>query len=343
MTIYDISKQAGVSIATVSRVLNQSSNVKESTRRKVMAIIEEYGYHPNAFGRGLGSGSMKLIGIACTDASDIYISHAINYIEGAIRAFGYDTFLVVSGYPLESRKRSVELLLERNVDAIILIGSGYVDPIPANNSFIEAAAKYTSVFLLNAALDYHNVYSIFCDDEKATLQSTQWMIDQGITDILFLHNTRSYSAMKKIIGFRKAFALNGLPISNIHQQFISGSKDDFDLVADRIHELKESGIDFSGIITTDDYLAVGAVKYAKFMGMDIPKDLMIIGYDNSILSRCCSPTITTVDNNLKQLCHLLCETVFAVLVKEDAVAMQSLDGELIHRETTETRNFRLNK
>ena len=85
MTIYDISKKAGVSIATVSRVLNGSTNVKPRTRKKVMDIIEQYGYKPNAFARGLGLNSMKTIGILCADASDLYLAKAIYFIEQNLR------------------------------------------------------------------------------------------------------------------------------------------------------------------------------------------------------------------------------------------------------------------
>ena len=93
MTIYDISKQAGVSIATVSRVLNGSANVKPKTKKKVMDIIEQSGYTPNAFARGLGLDTMNTIGILCADSSDLYIAKAIYYIERSLRACGYNSIL----------------------------------------------------------------------------------------------------------------------------------------------------------------------------------------------------------------------------------------------------------
>ena len=80
MTIYDISEKAGVSIATVSRVLNGNANVKPKTKKKVMDVIEEYGYTPNAFARGLGLNTMNTIGILCADSSDLYLAKAVYYI-----------------------------------------------------------------------------------------------------------------------------------------------------------------------------------------------------------------------------------------------------------------------
>ena len=98
MTIYDISEKAGVSIATVSRVLNGSNNVSEKTKKKVLDVINQYEYTPNAFARGLGLNTMKTIGIMCADSSDPYLAKAIYYIEQKLRANGYDSILCCTGY-----------------------------------------------------------------------------------------------------------------------------------------------------------------------------------------------------------------------------------------------------
>ena len=93
MNIYDISKKAGVSIATVSRVINGSTNVSPKTKEKVLSIIEEVGYTPNAFARGLGLNTMQTIGILCADSSDPYMANAIYYLEKELRSYNYNIFL----------------------------------------------------------------------------------------------------------------------------------------------------------------------------------------------------------------------------------------------------------
>ncbi|MGB4661634.1 MAG: LacI family DNA-binding transcriptional regulator, partial [Mobilitalea sp.] len=90
MNIYDISKKAGVSIATVSRVMNGNSYVSENTKNKVLAVIEECGYTPNAFARGLGLNTMKTVGIMCADSSDPYVASAIFFLEQELRQNNYD-------------------------------------------------------------------------------------------------------------------------------------------------------------------------------------------------------------------------------------------------------------
>ena len=84
-TIYDISSRAGVSIATVSRVMNGSPKVSAKTKERVLQVIEECGYEPNAFARGLGTGSMRTIGILCADVADLYLANAVSYLEMCIR------------------------------------------------------------------------------------------------------------------------------------------------------------------------------------------------------------------------------------------------------------------
>ena len=97
MTIYDISKKAGVSIATVSRVLNGSDKVRPSTKKKVMDIIEKYDYTPNAFARGMGLHSVQTIGILCADSSDLFffLAKAVYYLEQELQANGYESLALL--------------------------------------------------------------------------------------------------------------------------------------------------------------------------------------------------------------------------------------------------------
>ena len=164
MTIYDISEKAGVSIATVSRVLNGSSNVSEKTKQKVLDVINQCEYTPNAFARGLGLNTMKTIGIMCADSSDLYLAKAIYYIEQKLRGNGYDSILCCTGYDLENKKSCMNLLITKKVDGIILVGSNFVYDKDTENRYILDAASQVPVMLLNAALEAPNVYSILSDD-----------------------------------------------------------------------------------------------------------------------------------------------------------------------------------
>ena len=110
MNIYDIANRANVSIATVSRVINDSPKVSEKTRKKVHDIMEELGYTPNVFARGLGLNTMKTIGILCSDPSDIYVARALSYFEKMLRENGYDSLLCCSGYDTKNLKKYINIV-----------------------------------------------------------------------------------------------------------------------------------------------------------------------------------------------------------------------------------------
>ena len=140
INIYDISKLAGVSTATVSRVLNGFDNVKPATRDKVLAIMASQGYTPNAFARGLGLNSMKSIGIMCADSSDMYLAKAVYFIERELRENGYHCLLTCTGYNRDSQREAMTSLMSQHVDCIILVGSTFIDKDNNKNKYIYDAS-----------------------------------------------------------------------------------------------------------------------------------------------------------------------------------------------------------
>lgn len=334
MTIYDISEKAGVSIATVSRVLNGSNNVSEKTKRKVLDVINQYEYTPNAFARGLGLNTMKTIGILCADSSDLYIAKAIYYVEQLLRSNGYDSILCCSGYDLENKKKSMNLLITKKVDGIILIGSTYILDKDDDNKYINDAASQVPVMLLNAALDAPNVYSILSDDYTSMHEATLHMIESGVKDILYFYNSTSYSGKKKLAGYRSAMESKNLLKSGNLMQFYHGSHEDIPAMADQLSKVAAKGLTFHGIIAADDTLALGAVKYAREAGLRIPQDLSIIGYNNSMLTNACDPGLTSIDNKLETLCQHLITTLMGVLNGNEMPKKTIFSGELIKRGTT---------
>lgn len=334
MNIYDISEKAGVSIATVSRVLNGSNNVSERTRQKVLDVIDKYGYTPNAFARGLGLNTMKTIGIMCADSSDLYLAKAIYYIEQNLRAEGYDSILCCTGYDLESKKSSMNLLITKKVDSIILVGSNFIYETAEDNQYIYNAAAQIPIMLLNASLDCPNVYSVLSDDYASTYEATLQMIDSGINDILYFYNSKTYSGKKKLSGYLDATTAQKLASGNIHTLYYHGSHEDIPSMVLQLKEFKQSGVSFHGIVAADDYLAIGAIKYAKEMGLRIPEDLSILGHNNSMLVTCCEPELSSIDNNLERLCSHLINNLMLVLNGKEALPETVLSGKIIKRGTT---------
>ena len=334
MNIYDISRRAGVSIATVSRVLNNSPHVSDNTRKKVMAVIEGTGYVPNAFARGLGLNTMKTIGLLCPDASDPYLSQALNNLERSFRQKGYDCLLSCTDKEQHARQKGVDLLKSRHVDGIVLMGSSFIEESMEDNDYIRDAAKSTPVVLLNGSLPCENVYGVLCDDQRAVREATTFLLGSGCKRILFLYSTANYSGRKKIAGYREAHQQMGMPVDEALMYHFELDKNSYHAARDLLLQLDQDGLEFDAVLTSGDSLAVAALKYARAAGKRVPEDLSVIGYDNGNLCLATEPELTSVDNKLPAICDHIVTTMMGVLDGKEMPQKTVFTGELIKRAST---------
>ncbi len=330
MNIYDISRLAGVSIATVSRVLNGSEKVSEATRRKVLAVMDQNGYTPNAFARGLGLNTMRTVGILCADSSDIYLAKVIYLLERELRRCGYASMLCCTGYRLAEKEKYLQLLLSRGVDALILAGSQFIEEKQEDNAYLYEAAKKLPVFLLNGILTGSGAYSVVCDDALAVKELTDRLLSLGSRQPVFLYRSFSYSGKQKLAGFLRSLAEHGIPEQGRSFLCPSGIPE----TARFLQELQDRGISFDACLASDDELAAGAVKYALHAGREIPQELQVTGYNNSLLSVCSTPEITTADNRVEFLCSTAVSLLMQVLAGKDVPERTMYSATLICRATT---------
>ncbi|MCI8658957.1 MAG: LacI family transcriptional regulator [Lachnospiraceae bacterium] len=331
MNIYDVSRKAGVSIATVSRVLNGSPNVSERTRALVLEVMNELGYTPNVFARGLGLGSIQTIGIMCSDSSDPYLAHAIYYLEQGLRSHGYDSILCCTGSSLETKQKYFDLLRSKKVDAIILAGSKFIEPKPKENDYIMEAAKELPIMLVNGWLEGENIYSTLCDDRLATHNAASKLIVSGCRNILYLYTSRSYSGAGKLNGYQDALRGCGLPV---REEYIYQCPKDILAARDLFMHLHSKGLPFDAVLASDDTLAVGAVKYAHATGRSIPDELSIIGYNNSSYAICTDPELTSIDSKIEALCTTTINTLMGVFNGSNVPSRTTIAADLIKRATT---------
>jgi len=331
MNIYDISEIAGVSIATVSRVLNGSTNVSDKTRQRVLEAIEQNGYTPNIFARSLGLNTMRTIGLLCTDSSDIYQAKAIYYIEQLLGEHGYDSLLCCSGYDLESKESCVNLLLTKKVDALILIGSSFVYEDGDKNRYIEKAGSHIPVMLLNAALDVPNVYGVLSNDFASSYHAVRYLYQSGCRHILYVNSANSYSAKRKLAGYYRAMEELGLQADSYNYE---GNLDDIQNIGDCLSQLQQDKPKFDSVIAAEDRLAVGAVKYAKRAGIQIPSELSIIGFNNSVLACCSDPELTSIDVRLEVLCGQLVSNLMQVIKGVEIPQRSMFSSQMAIRQTT---------
>jgi len=331
MNIYDVSKRAGVSIATVSRVLNDNPKVSEQTRKKVLEVMEELGYTPNVFARGLGLNTMKTIGIMCSDSSDIYLANAVYFLERSLRDNGYDSILCCTGYDLENKRKYLKLLLSKRIDALILVGSKFVEMKPKDNAYILKAAKQVPIMLINGHLEGENIYCTLCDDFSAVYQATSKLIESGRENILYLYSSNSFSGNNKMNGYKKALQEHG---KNNNPGLIHQCPKDVSAAKELLISLHKKNLKFDSIITSDDTLAIGALKYAHVQQIRIPDELSIIGYNNSLLASCAEPELTSVDTKVEALCFTTINTLMGVFNGSNVPSKTTIAADLINRNTT---------
>lgn len=330
MNIYDVSKKAGVSIATVSRVLNGNQNVSDKTKEKVLSVMEELGYTPNVFARGLGLNTMHTIGILCSDSSDAFLANAVYYIEQTLRKNGYESFLCCTGYELENKKSSLRLLLSKRVDAIIMVGSHYLESNKSDNDYILSAANEVPVMMINGYLNHPNIYCTLCDDYQAVYDTVERIASHGRKNFAFLYRSDSSSSRTKIKGFKDGIVAAGLTIS---EDAIKLCPNDILRTKEILTGLYAEGISYDAILTAEDTLAVAAVKFASSSGLRVPEDLEIVGYNNSLLCICTQPELSTLDNHVETLSITTVNTLMRVLQGADVPNKTMISNDFIARGT----------
>ena len=331
MNIYDIAEKSGVSIATVSRVLNGSDKVSEKTKEKVLKVMTEEDYTPNVFARGLSGESTRAVGVLVPDISDSYMARAVAFIEKKLHEKDYNMLLSCSGFRAEEKEEHIRMLLEERIDAMILIGSTYAgsDTISHNTEYIEKAALKKPLFLINGDVDAENIFCTFSNDYAVSLDLTKKLIENGRSRILFLTDSESYSAKQKKSGYEQALLEAGMEPSS---SLICHIKNN---IEDTVSYLEEFHPDFDACFATDDAMAVGVLKYAMRHGISVPKDLSIIGYNNSELAKATTPELTSVDNKLEKICDDTVVRLFSVLSGNTFVPRRtSVACSVVKRETT---------
>ena len=335
MNIYDISKLSGVSITTVSRVLNGSDKVSEKTKHKVLSVMEETGYTPNAFARGLGLDSMRTVGILCVDSADPNacpnLTQSIGYLERELRRYNYDSVLYCVNYDMMGKAKCIDMMLKRRVDAIIIVGSFFIETGSKKNQCILDAAKTTPVWLINGAFEGTNIFSVLCDDYNATNTATLELIDSGAKDILFLYSTMSNSEKRKLDGYVEALKSRAIPV---REEYIHCCPRDIEEGRDDIINLADKGLAFDAIVTCEDTLAMSVLKYAHLKNISMPDKLSVIGHGNSILARCCYPELSSVDNNIQTMCVTAISMLIRYFEGANIPAQTVISANLVHRATT---------
>jgi len=288
ITIYDVAREASVSMATVSRVVNGNPNVKPATRKKVLEVIERLGYRPNAVARGLASKKTTTVGVIIPDISSTFFADLARGIEDIATMYKYNIILSNSDQNIDKELHLINTMLGKQVDGIVFM-SGNV-----TNQHVEEFEKSPVPIVLAGSIEETGkLPSVNIDYEQAAYDVTKSFIDKGHTHIAFvigpLHEP--INSVKKLAGYKRALAEAG--IEYLEDLVVEGD-DTYDSGIEAIEKLMEADTKPTAIFVGQDEMALGVVHGAEDKGYSIPEDFEIISSDNTRLTLMVRPQLTTV-------------------------------------------------
>jgi LacI family transcriptional regulator len=285
----DVARQAGVSLMTVSRVINHKEDVNPATRQRVQQIIKEMGYHPSDIARSLATRRTRTIGLVVPDVSNPFFADITRGIEAVAYARGYHVFLCNTEENPEREMAVIQSLEEKRVDGLILCSSRIED-----STLVELIKRMPAVVLVNRQLDggaSSDYQSIFLDDELSGELATRHLIKSGNKNIGFLAGpVSSYSGMGRKKGYLKAMQQAGIDIdpcwiSHCHPTVDGGHQTALQLI--RKCEL------LTAIFCYNDLVAIGALQACAELGRKVPAQMAIVGHDDIPIAAWVSPALTT--------------------------------------------------
>ena len=319
MNIYDIAEQAGVSIATVSRVINNKGTVSPATRARVEAVLEKNNYTPSAIARGMVGKPMRKVAVLTVDIREDNYAQTAYTIEREFSSRGYEVILCNTGNDQAMTLSYLQAVTQKQVDGIILVGSIFnaLGRVPE----IEALLRSAPVVLANGKLDVPNSHSVQVDDVYGVRQVVEHLVSQGRRELVYLKDLETASADAKCSGFRLGMREHGL---NPENRVLSA---EFGLEGGKraVEQLLASGIAFDGIVCGQDLTAVGAVKELQQAGLRVPEEVAVTGYNNSVYAKICQPELTSVNNEPERvglLCVQLLEQLLAGETEQSPVVLR---------------------
>lgn len=282
---------------------------------------------PNIFARNLNSTASKTIGILCPIISDINHVKPVSILEHLLRDAGYDILLSCTDSVSENKEKSLNLLHNRRVDAIILIGST-MEELTQYEHFAPIAAEIP-ILIINGLVELDNVYCVLSDEREGVKNLVKTLFDYGCRRILYLNDTCSFSGFQKIQGYREGLVQCGLPDDGELILQIPEAEDELQPAREMIQKMLDDGIAFDALIAADDILAVGAQKALQAREISIP----VVGLNNSRFSQCTTPELTSMDTNVETVCATATQILLRVLRGERPASRVVISTELVLRDS----------
>lgn len=287
ITIYDVAREANVSMATVSRVVNGNPNVKPTTRKKVLATIERLGYRPNAVARGLASKKTTTVGAIIPDISNIFFSELARGIEDIATMYKYNIILSNSDSNKEKELQLINTMLEKQVDGILFMGGNITE------EHIQQFKTASVPVVLAATYDSTDVIpSVNIDYELAAYEATKELIAGGNEQPALVAGTNDSMVNNlKYEGYLRALKEANIEVDD---SYIIKGEYSYNGGLSAVEKLLELDKLPSSVFVTFDEIAIGVIHGFQDRGYKVPEDVQVFGFDNTKLAKMVRPTLSTV-------------------------------------------------
>ena len=320
-TIRDVAKEANVSVSTVSRVINNKESVHESTRSLVIAAIEKLGFVPNKLAQSLTSNSSKMVAVFVPHIGPEFYGSLLEGIEAQAGTYGYRIIFCNTQNNPERELDYLHFVEQYNIDGVIV----------ASDFLNIKAIKQLKLPIVTVDHTLDETYpSVTSDNIKGGRLAAQALVDSGSTNILLFRGPSFLpTTMERTIGAKEVFAEN---------PHIKYSYYDFDLVKPEpglIEHVIKSHPDVDGIFAFGDTLALATMRVLASLGISVPKDCRVVGFDNHIFSEMSVPKLTTIEQSPSYMGKSAFNLLYQLIKKEELDSPHKvIDIKLIERETT---------
>ncbi|MDP5273319.1 catabolite control protein A [Chengkuizengella axinellae] len=328
VTIYDVARESGVSMATVSRVVNNNPNVKPQTRKKVFDAIEKLGYRPNAVARGLASKKTTTVGVVIPDISNTIFSEVARGVEDIANMYRYNIILCNSDKKKEKEIQVINTLLEKQVDGLLFMGG------TVSEDHIQAfKTASVPIVLCGTKEESEKIPSVDIDHEKAAYDAVQSLINAGHRDIALIGGNFEDLAkgFARYQGYKKAMEDAGL---TLNEDLIRVGNFRYESGLESMKQFLQTERKPSAVFAVTDEMAIGAIHAIQDEGLKVPEDISVISVDNIRMASMVRPLLTTVAQPMYDIGAVSMRLLTKLMVNEEIEQSQIiLPHELIQRES----------
>lgn len=329
ITMDEIAKLAGVSKATVSRVLNDSEcGVGEQTRVRVKKIAEELGYSVEQTEKKNVSFT-RYIALILPDITNPFFADLAKSVEQSLRRKGYSLVLANTDFSEDNEAAQIRELMVKRLEGILLVPSG----IRAREEHDLPRRYQIPMVLMDRKLEgISDIPGVYSNNEYASVISCEHLIRKGARDIVFISGPLNVStSIERFEGYKAVLAQHSIPF---RPEMCRHGSYTVESGYNAVLELERSGISYSAILAANDLMALGALKAVREFGYRVPEDVQIIGFDNIEFSQYCEPSLSTMQQPTFDMGAKAVELLTGIIEKRDPVQPERLIPKLLMRKTT---------